>query len=195
MNVRPSLILGAPGSPRSIDGIPVEIGFGDISRLTSQGFTHALVGLGDNMLRLTRSRECQLEGLKLFSAVSPSASISPSASVGKGSVIQHGAVIDPSVNIGPVSIINKNSVVGHDSNLGTSVHVAGQVVLGGGCKIGSRVLIGLGSVILPNISIESDIVVGAGSVVTRSLVEPGVYFGSPAVLVQKHPREAEKEIL
>jgi UDP-perosamine 4-acetyltransferase len=185
MKIRPRLILGNHGSPANINGIPVKSGYESINKLTSRGFTSVLVAIGDNKLRQSIAQECTSNGLKLLSATSPHALISPSSSVGLGSVIQHGAVIDPSVEIGELSIINKNAVVGHDSKIGTSVHIAGQVVIGGGCKIGDRVLVGLGSIVLPNISIGSDIVVGAGSLVSRSLNTPGVYFGSPAQLVKK----------
>ncbi|MDC0122157.1 acyltransferase [Planktomarina sp.] len=47
-------------------------------------------------------------------------------------------------------------------------------------KIGDNVWIGSGVIILPGVTICDNIVVGAGSVVTRSLIEPGTYYGTPA---------------
>lgn len=187
VNIRPELVLGDPGSPKNIYGVPVEVGYERLEKLTSQGFSNVLIAIGDNNSRQTRAEQCTSEGLRLFSAISSNASISTSASVGAGSVVNHGARIGPSVEISPLSILGTYAVVGHDSKLGTSVHIAGQTILGGGCEIGDRVLIGLGSVVLPKIHVGSDITVGAGSVVSRSLEEPGVYIGSPARLVKKWP--------
>lgn len=185
MNIHPGLILGDTGSPKNIYGVPVEVGYERIKKLTHQGFTQVLIAIGDSNLRQTRAEQCTSERLGLFSAISPNASISRSASVGDGSVVSHGARIGPSVEIGPLLILGTYAVVGHDSKIGTAVHIAGQTILGGSCEIGDRVLIGMGSVVLPKIHIDSDIIVGAGSVVSRSLEEPGVYTGAPARLVKK----------
>lgn len=181
MGVSPSLILGATGSPRKLNGMNVESGYENISLLVDRGFTHVLIAIGDNLDRQNQAEGCVSQGLRLFSAISPKSVISKGARIGEGSVVQHGAVIDSGVEVGPLTIINKNSVIGHDSRVGTAVHVAGQTILGGGCKIGDRVFVGLGSTILPNITIGLDAVIGAGSVVTKNLNESGVYFGNPAV--------------
>ncbi|PLC53000.1 UDP-3-O-(3-hydroxymyristoyl)glucosamine N-acyltransferase [Pollutimonas nitritireducens] len=46
-------------------------------------------------------------------------------------------------------------------------------------RLGNRVSIGTNATILP-VQICDDVVVGAGAVVTRDIVAPGVYAGSPA---------------
>lgn len=46
-------------------------------------------------------------------------------------------------------------------------------------QVGNRVSIGSNATILP-VSICDDVVIGAGSVVTKSITEPGIYFGNPA---------------
>ena len=47
-------------------------------------------------------------------------------------------------------------------------------------KVGDNVWIGSGVIVLPGVTICDNVVVGAGSVVTRSLTEPGTYYGTPA---------------
>lgn len=47
-------------------------------------------------------------------------------------------------------------------------------------KVGDNVWIGSGVIVLPGVTICDNVVVGAGSVVTRSLTEPGIYYGTPA---------------
>lgn len=180
MGVHPSLILGAEGSPGQLNGFDVESGYENISLLTHRGFTHVLIAVGDNIDRRNRAEECVSQGVRLFTAISPKSVISPKATVGEGSVVHHGAILDPYVEVGPLAIINTNSVISHDTRIGIAVHVAGQTIIGGGCKLGNQVFVGLGSTILPGLTIGDDIVIGAGSLVTKSLKDPGVYFGSPA---------------
>lgn len=51
-------------------------------------------------------------------------------------------------------------------------------------KIGNRVSIGSGATILP-VMICDDVVIGAGAVVTKDIVEPGIYVGSPASFLRR----------
>lgn len=51
-------------------------------------------------------------------------------------------------------------------------------------RIGDRVSIGSNATLLP-VSVCNDVVIGAGAVVTRDIVEPGIYAGSPARLIRK----------
>lgn len=49
--------------------------------------------------------------------------------------------------------------------------------------IGNHVSIGSNATILP-VSICDHVVIGAGAVVTKSITEPGIYAGNPAVLIR-----------
>jgi acetyltransferase-like isoleucine patch superfamily enzyme len=53
-------------------------------------------------------------------------------------------------------------------------------------EIGSRVSIGSNATLLP-VSVCDDVVIGAGAVVTRDIVTPGVYAGSPAKRIRALP--------
>ena len=47
-------------------------------------------------------------------------------------------------------------------------------------RLGNNIWLGAGVVVLPGVSICDNVIVGAGSVVTRSLLDPGIYYGTPA---------------
>lgn len=52
-------------------------------------------------------------------------------------------------------------------------------------KIGDRCWVGANALITKGVAICDRVCVGGGSVVTRSLLEPGVYAGSPARLIRR----------
>jgi acetyltransferase-like isoleucine patch superfamily enzyme len=53
-------------------------------------------------------------------------------------------------------------------------------------QIGNRVSVGSNATIMP-VSICDDVVIGAGAVVTKDIVKPGIYAGSPARLLRTLP--------
>lgn len=56
----------------------------------------------------------------------------------------------------------------------TLFHVAAPI------RIGERVWVAAEAVVCAGVEIDDDISIGANAVVTRSLTEPGLYFGAPA---------------
>ena len=116
--------------------------------------------------------------------IHPSASIYPSASIGKGTVILPNSVIDAAVNIGDFCIINNNATVSHNVYLSDYVHVSIQVAIAGGVTVGEGSIIGAGAVILPEIKIGKWAVVGAGSVVTKDVPDGTIVYGNPAKIIR-----------
>jgi len=109
-----------------------------------------------------------------------SASICPSALIGKGSLVLPQVVLDADVELGDFCIVNNNATVSHNVKVGNYVHIAIQAAISGGVSIEEGVLIGAGSVILPGIKIGKWAVVGAGSVVTKDVPDYAVVYGNPA---------------
>jgi maltose O-acetyltransferase len=110
-----------------------------------------------------------------------------SLAVGQKSYINNGVHFDLSA---PISI-GANVHVGPGTAFVTSTHdlgiedrragavFSGEIRVGDGCWLGARV------VVLPGVRIGSGIVVAAGAVVTRSLMAPGIYGGTPARLIRE----------
>jgi len=115
---------------------------------------------------------------------SPDSIINEAVSIGRGAVIFDGAVINSRTSIGEGVILNTRSSIDHDCQIGNYVHVAPGVTVSGGVQIGDHSFIGAGSTIIQNVTIAPGVLVGAGSTVVTNLLEPGVYFGSPAKRVR-----------
>lgn len=136
-----------------------------------------VIGIGDAKKREKLSRL----PLKWHTAIHPSAIISPSVSIGEGTVIMPKAVINARSVIGKHCIINTGSNVEHDCHIGDFSHVSVGVNIGGTVSAGKFVWVGIGSTIINNVSICDNVLIGAGAVVVKSIKEGGIYYGVPAV--------------
>lgn len=135
-----------------------------------------VIGIGDNNIRESISK---LE-VKWYTAIHPSAIISPSATIGEGTVVMPNSVVNARSVIGKHCIINTSSVVEHDNVIGNYTHISVGAKLGGTVHVGKKVFIAIGSSVRNNVSICDEVICGMGSVITKSIIEPGVYYGNPA---------------
>jgi sugar O-acyltransferase (sialic acid O-acetyltransferase NeuD family) len=125
-----------------------------------------IIAVGHNRARFELVRRI---GGGFASLIDPSAIVSPSASIGEGTVVLHGAVIQASCMIGRHVIINATAMIDHDNVIGDYVHVGPKVALGGQVRIGEGTHIGPGAVVLAGVSIGRWCVVTPGSVVAHDL--------------------------
>ena len=132
----------------------------------------AIVGLGqikdpepraEAFLRLTSL------GFELATVVAPSAYVSKSAAIGKGSVVMHGAVVNAHARIGENTIINSLALVEHDAVVGSHSHVSTRAVINGECRIGDNTFVGSGAIVKNGVSIGTRCVVPMGALVFSDL--------------------------
>lgn len=140
--------------------------------------TAVALGIGDNAARLRAARRLPAELLPALAH--PSAVVSPSATLGVGTVVFPKAVVNASARLGCATIVNTSAVVEHDCAIGDGAHIAPGALMLGGSSAGDLAWIGAGSVVLPGIRVGSRAVVGAGAVVTRDVADDVVVVGCPA---------------
>jgi UDP-perosamine 4-acetyltransferase len=173
-------VAPAGRGPKSVLGIPV-LGDDDcLPQLLHAGITFIFVALGDNRLRARLLRQARLVGFELASAVSPSATISPSASLGRGIAIMPGANVGPDVLIEDGVIVNSHASVDHDCVLHSCCHIGPGTTLAGGVTIGEEAFIGTGASLIPGVAVGNGSLVGAGAVVVRNIPPQMLAFGTPA---------------
>lgn len=150
------------------------------------GDSPVIIAVGDNRLRFQitgriAAKYPEKDGSdELFAtAVHPSAIVSPSARIGKGTVVMAGAVIQPGAVIGSHCIVNTCAVVEHDCVIGDYSAVSPGAVLCGGVRVGEGVCIGAGATVIQCLEIGEWTMVGAGSVVVRNLPAFVKAYGNP----------------
>lgn len=112
--------------------------------------------------------------------VHPSACVSPSASLGAGTLVMQNVVVNADAAVGEACILNVGCCVAHDCRVGAACHLAPAVQMAGYSAVGERVFCGTASVILSGIEVGDGAVCGAGAVVTKPVAEGWVVVGVPA---------------
>lgn len=145
-----------------------------------------IVSIGSNTIRKKVTERLNVE---FAWAIHPSAILGDDVSVGPGSVIMAGVVVNSSTLIGNHNIINTSASVDHDCDLGDFVHVSPNATLCGGIKIGEGTQIGAGATITPNLTIGNWVIIGAGAVIINDIPDYAVVVGNPGRIIKYNDPE------
>jgi sugar O-acyltransferase (sialic acid O-acetyltransferase NeuD family) len=159
----------------------------DLPALVAAGICDSIVvGVGDNWTRsriATRIKRAIPE-IQFVTAIHPSAQVARYCSIGAGTVIMAGVVVNPGCEIGEFCILNTGSSLDHDSRMGQFSSLAPRAVTGGGVKIGDFSAIAIGAVVSHSMSIGEHAVVGAGATVLKDIPDCVVAYGTPARVIR-----------
>ena len=111
--------------------------------------------------------------------VHSSAWVSPTASLGRGSVVLAQASVGSGSTLGVGALINTGASLDHDSTLGDFASLGPGARTGGNTLIGPRTMLGLQAGILQGRTIGEDTVVGAHSLVIEDIPALSVAIGTP----------------
>lgn len=178
--VEPAGILDPHTKAVELLGVPILGGDDQAERLFQLGYCRALVAVGDNALRHRIGKRLTTLGFSFFTAIHPSAVVSPSAILGEGIVVMPNAVINAGARVGAFTIVNTAAIVEHDCIVGDASHNAPRSVLGGNVVLEDEVFFGIGAVARPLSRVGARTIVGAGAVVVGTIGPDLVVIGMPA---------------
>ncbi|HER25943.1 MAG TPA: acetyltransferase [Rhodospirillales bacterium] len=156
---------------------------GRVDRLADANFAkeYAFVpALGDNALRRSIVQKVIAAGAQLQTVVHPSAVISTFASIGNGTVVMAGVIVNAATRIGDFCILNTGCTIDHDCVLEDGSQISPGAHLAGHVHCGKDVFIGTGAAIIPRITVADRAIVGAGSTVTGDVPADVTVVGNPA---------------
>lgn len=157
--------IGAVG--RDVLGYPVLGSDTELLKLArdSNGVLITVGQIGRPKVRVELYEAFVRNDIELALVFASTARVSRHASVGRGSVVMHQAVINASARVGVNCIVNTGAIVEHDVEVGDHCHIAIGAVIGGDVRIGSGSFVGAGAIISHGVSIGSGSIIGAGCVV------------------------------
>jgi UDP-perosamine 4-acetyltransferase len=138
------------------------------------------VAVGSNERRLALGELARSVGCRLDQAVSAAAVMSPSATIGEGSVVMPGAIVNARTRVGAAVIVNTGATVDHDCVIGDGAHLAPGCHVAGGVDVGRGAFLGVGVSVIPDRTIGEWTVVGAGAAVVADLPAHVIAVGVPA---------------
>lgn len=126
-------------------------------------FAFVSVGkIGDCTKRNIIFENLNFYNFQIPNLISRKAYISSHASLGQGSFVGHGVIVNSDVKIGANCIINSNALIEHDVEIGKNCHISTGVIINGGCKIGENSFIGSGTILRESLKIPQDSTISAG---------------------------------
>lgn len=157
---------------------------GGKEELLAETIRKGIVAIGSNQARCRVAAWLIDNGFELVCAVHPSAQLARGVTIGDGTVLMAGALVNSDSSIGRNVIINSRASIDHDCTIGDSVHIAPGSVLCGNVTVGEGSFICAGATVIPNLGIGRNVTVGAGSTVIRDVPDDLTVVGSPAKAIQ-----------
>ncbi|MFS0738533.1 acetyltransferase [Sphingomonas sp. 1P06PA] len=136
--------------------------------------------IGDNRARLALIDWANDRGFTIETVIHPAAVVGREVSLGGGSFLAAGAIVNPCSTLGRGVIVNTAASVDHDCTIGDGVHLAPGVRLCGTVTLGARSLVGVGAVVIPGRVIGADVVIAAGAAVAADIADGLRVGGVPA---------------
>jgi perosamine synthetase len=157
-----------------VNGIPIT---GGAHSLQKQMNHQAIIAVGDEACRRRLAEEMITSWI---SAIHPSALVDPTASIGSGTFVAAGAILQADCRIGDHVIVNTGARIDHDVVVGDFSSIGPGATVAGGVVIGEMCMLGAGCTVLPGVRIGDRVKVGAGATVTKD-IKPGLtVIGCPA---------------
>jgi sugar O-acyltransferase (sialic acid O-acetyltransferase NeuD family) len=152
------------------------IGFAEAGQQMADKTAITAVGTAEVRRRFVQN----WKGFGFLTLIDESAWLSDDATVGEGSTVAPGALLNRFARIGSHVLVNLGAVICHDVTVGDFATVGPGCAIGGVSSVGEGAFVGIGATISDRVSIGRDAVVGAGAVVIDDVPDGVTVVGVPA---------------
>lgn len=174
-------LIGLPGEKDSKQlGYSVMGTDADLPKL-AKAVRYAIITIGQVQspdIRIRLYEQAVNCGFQFPVIVAPTAHVSRHATIGAGTIVMHGAVVNAGASVGCNCIINTHALVEHDAMVENYCHVSTGAVLNGDVKVGAGSFVGSGSIIKEGVMLGERCVVGMGLSVRHNQADHTRIVGS-----------------
>lgn len=124
--------------------------------------THAVVAIGNNVLRQKLFAQLQSAGFESASVIHPKAIVSPRAQLCAGVAVMAGAIVGTEATLGQGAIVNCGAVVDHHAQVHEFGHLGVNACMAGGSVLGALAWMQAGSAIGYGVQVEAGTVLRPG---------------------------------
>lgn len=141
----------------------------------------AIVAYGSTPgVRLEIASTLRQRGFGFFSALDPDATVSETAVLGEGVMLNAQTYVGPDVTVEDHVLIDSLVNVSHDTTVRTGATVTPNASLAGGVTVGRDAYVGTGATVTDHVTVGEGAVVGAGAVVLDDVPADTTVVGVPA---------------
>jgi sugar O-acyltransferase (sialic acid O-acetyltransferase NeuD family) len=138
-----------------------------------------VLAIGIPQVRRRVVSQIESRGGRFLTLIHPTAVISPTASVGEGSVICPYAIVSDAVRLGRFTLMNYHSSLGHDASTGDFAVLSPYATLGGGAVIEEDVFLGMHASVGPGKRVGQRTKVSANSAALCDAPPDSLIHGVP----------------
>jgi len=164
---------------RTVLGTPVLGGFSELERRELRG-CQVVLAVGSNSRRQELRERLRPLGIAFASLTHPSAQIGEAVSLGLGTVVLAGVVINAETRVGEHVIVNTGATIDHDCRIGDFAHLSPGVHLAGNVHVEALAHVGIGACVVPGVTIGEGATVAAGAAVVGNVAPGKTVGGVPA---------------
>ena len=139
-----------------------------------------IIAVGEPSTRRKLFRKLIDEKIKLTFLIDPTATVSPTAKIGNGSIICEYSTIHTGVELGNNILIQPYCTLGHDIMVGNHSVLSTFCAPGGGVAFGECVFVGMQSTIIEGLTVGDDAIISMGAAVFRDIPAGATVVGNPA---------------
>lgn len=172
----------------SVLGVPILGGIDEAKELIEEHpDTKAIVAIGVTKTRKEVAEKYSNIGLEFTTLIHPTAVMSDSVKIGKGTMIAAGCILTVDIEIGDHVLINPLSSIAHDVRIGDYVTINALCGISGNDTIEDGVYVGVGAKITQGLRIGAWTVLGAGAVIVKDIPSGVIAVGMPAKPIKPNP--------
>jgi len=126
----------------------------DYEQLVTE-YSHAIVAIGNTVLRLSLIQKLEESLYRVAALVSPRAYVSPSARINKGCIVESMAVINTGSELAIGVLVSAGAVINHNSFIGDGCHINCNAVVTAHSLIIAGTQVGYGEIVGTNFPMDA----------------------------------------